>query len=439
LQRLADGDLAVAVTASPRRDEVGALRRAFAQFRDQALENRAMVEAREAERRAAQQERQTAMRSMAERIETETTAVVQSAASLTDALAATAADMTLSADRTGDAARVAAGAAGQALGNAQAVSGAAEQLSASMRDITLQLAQSSRIVGRAVEAGHETRQSFDVLNGKVTQIGTVANLITDIAARTNLLALNATIEAARAGEAGRGFAVVAGEVKQLALQTARSTDEITRTINEVRAAASDSIAAVDRIEKTVDEVSGLAASIAAAVEQQGAATAEIARNVTETAGAARAMNARMEDVAREAVETRNRAGKVNNSASDLELSVAALRQTVVRVVRTSSEEVQRRQHPRLATALPCRLTVAGTEHTGQLRDLSQGGAAITALPHTQHVQHLQRGTLTLDGMATPLAFKSVAWDDGVLHVAFDDEANPSLAAFIARLAPAKAA
>jgi len=152
-------------------------------------------------------------------------------------------------------------------------------------EIAGQVSRSSEIVGRAVVAGNETKTTIEALNQEVERIGAVADMIGDIAAKTNLLALNATIEAARAGDAGKGFAVVASEVKQLAAQTARSTQEITRHIGQVRSATNASVSAVTRIEQTISEINTIAGSIAAAVEQQGAATAEIARNVTETAGA----------------------------------------------------------------------------------------------------------------------------------------------------------
>ena len=126
------------------------------------------------------------------------------------------------------------------------------------------------MVGRAVAAGGEARGKMEALNAQVDRIGAVANMIGEIAARTNLLALNATIEAARAGDAGKGFAVVASEVKLLATQTARSTEEITRHIGDVRSATDASVAAVGRIEQTIGEINAIAGTIAAAVQEQGA-------------------------------------------------------------------------------------------------------------------------------------------------------------------------
>ncbi len=436
LEGLAAGDLDVTVRDAGRGDEVGALARAFAVFRDHARENQAMTRAREAEREKAEEEKRRALRHMAEQIESEATTVVKSAARMTESLSAAASDLTASADRTSTAAQTASDAAGQALTNAQGVAGAAEQLSASIREISSQLAHSTEIVGRAVEAGRNTRQSFDSLNAKVTQIGDVANLITDIAARTNLLALNATIEAARAGDAGKGFAVVAGEVKQLASQTARSTEEINRTISDVRAAAHESVAAVERIETAINEVAVLANSIAAAVEEQGAATAEIARSGSDTAQAANVMNARLREVNGEAANTRTRAGQVNASSSELDQSIAALRSSVIRVVRTSSEDVNRRRHPRLPATHPCRLTCDGRMITGRLRDLSEGGAAVIDLSEPPRGNS---GRLEIDGVHGSIPFSIVASDDDALSVAFAGGANPAVDALLRKLGMSRAA
>ena len=179
-------------------------------------------------------------------------------------------------------------------------------------------------------AGAETRTTIEALNEQVGRIGAVADMIGEIAAKTNLLALNATIEAARAGEAGKGFAVVASEVKALATQTARSTQEIAEHIAQVRSATGVSVAAVVRIEQTIGEIDAIAGSIAAAVEQQGAATAEIARNVAETASAANEMTSHATEVSAEAEQTGRHAADVCNDAAGLNAAVGELRHSVIR-------------------------------------------------------------------------------------------------------------
>jgi methyl-accepting chemotaxis protein len=307
------------------------------------------------------------------------------------------------------------------LATAQAVAGAAEQLASSIQEISGQVSQSTSVVGRAVEAGKETRSAIEALNQQVAQIGSVAEMIGEIAARTNLLALNATIEAARAGDAGKGFAVVASEVKALANQTARSTAEITRHIGEVRAATGASVNAVAGIERTIGEMNAIAGSIAAAVEQQGAATAEIARNVSQTAAAAGEMNDRTAEVSDEAMQTGKRAADVLTDITTLDATVDDMKQSVVRAMRTSMQQVDRRITKRLAMELPCKLIIAGQTHAARLADLSEGGARVVDGPT---LQIGTRGVLRMDGFQNPLAFNVLGTDGNALRLGFAlDEAT----------------
>jgi methyl-accepting chemotaxis protein len=335
MAQLAEGDLSAAVPGTGRRDEVGGMAKAVVVFKEGMLTAERLAAEQRNERESAEGAKHAALIGMAETIETEATAALEQVTHLTTGMTETAIGMTASAGRTGASAGSAAAAARQALANAQTVASAAEQLASSIRAIGGQVEHSTAVVARAVEAGRETRDTIAALNDEVARIGAVADMISEIAAKTNLLALNATIEAARAGDAGKGFAVVASEVKQLATQTARSTEEINRHIGEVRTATGASVAAVGRIEQTISEINAIAGSIALSVEQQGAATAEIAHSVSETASAANEMTSRINEVSTEASETGQQAIKVKDDTGALGAAVHQLRHTVVQVVRES--------------------------------------------------------------------------------------------------------
>jgi methyl-accepting chemotaxis protein len=335
MRQIAGGALDRGVPFVRRADQIGEMARALLLLRDTSAHARALEAKATALRAQADAEKQAALVGMADRIERETKTELQEVEDRTNLMMVTSREMTASATRTGNSAQRAAKASAQALANAQTVASAAEQLSSSIREISGQVAMSAEIVGRAVAAGSETRATIETLNDQVTRIGAVADMIGAIAAKTNLLALNATIEAARAGDAGKGFAVVASEVKALATQTARSTQEITQQIGQVRGATGASVAAVARIEQTISAINAIAGSIAAAVDQQGLATARIARTVNETGSAANEMIDRVSEVSTEAEGTGKHAAVVYDNADALNTAVSDLRRSVIHVVRAS--------------------------------------------------------------------------------------------------------
>ena len=437
---LSAGDLDSPVPGADRRDELGEMARAVLLFKDHMVGESQRAAERETERQEAQtQQRRAALVGMADTVEAETSTALEGIGARTMAMAATADAMSASATRTGTSAQDAATAAAQALANAQTVASAAEELSASIREISGQVSQSTAVVGRAVSAGAEARTTIEALNQEVARIGEVADMIGEIASKTNLLALNATIEAARAGEAGRGFAVVASEVKALGTQTARSTQEISRHIGQVRSATGASVAAVGRIEGTITEINAIAASIATAVAQQGASTAEIARNVTETANAANKMTSRTNEVSVEAVDTGRLAADVRDNILALNQVVEELRHSVIRAVRTSTTEVDRRRAPRRTVDLAARLSIPGMgEHAARISDLSEGGACVRGAPN---LPVGTRGTLVIDGVAIPIPSVARGTDGDGLHVAFalDDSGRAAVRATLERLAKRLAA
>jgi len=317
MSKLAAKDTTVVIPARGRTDEVGRMSDAVLVFKDNMLR---------ADRLAVEQERATfanaavqkaAMTKTADAFEEKVGGLVAMLSSGATELEATARAMSDTATRTNSQASTVASAAGDASVGMGTVASAAEQLSASIEEINRQVAQSSKIMGRAVVDARRTDTIVQALAEGADRIGRVVGLITNIAGHTNLLALNATIEAARAGDAGKGFAVVASEVKSLATQTAKATEEIGAQIAQIQLSTKEAVGAIRGITETIEEVSSIALCIAAAVEEQGAATAEIARNVQQTARSASNVTLNIDGVSQAATETGAAASQVLDAAADL--------------------------------------------------------------------------------------------------------------------------
>ena len=284
MARLADGNLDIEVRDIDRGDEVGALARSLAVFKDNAIRTRTL----EGEQRVEQQRKEARQQAVEGFIAVFDTSVSQSLRTLTEAandMRATAEAMSSTAEETSRQATAVATACEEASANVQTVAAATEELSSSIGEIGRQVTSSARIAGDAVTEAGRTNEKIHSLTEAAQRIGEVVNLIHNIATQTNLLALNATIEAARAGEHGKGFAVVATEVKQLASQTAKATEEISTQVEQIQGATGEAAAAVKEIGGTIGSINQITTVIASAVEEQGAATQEISRNVQEAARA----------------------------------------------------------------------------------------------------------------------------------------------------------
>ncbi len=227
------------------------------------------------------------------------------------------------------------------------------------------------------KAGSAPRLGSKLFRPVAEKIGAVVQLISSIAGQTNLLALNATIEAARAGEAGKGFAVVASEVKNLATQTARSTEEIGRQVVDIQDATRGAVSVVEEIGRAISEISEVSVAVAASVEQQAAATAEIARNVVESSQAMRSVAERITTVSHDAAESGNQATEVSSGVVAVERGFSDLRQSLIRTVRTATKDADRRMAFRVEVNEPATLILGdGTRRVGRLCDLSRNGARI---------------------------------------------------------------
>ena len=306
LLELANGNKAVDVPYAERGDEVGDNARAAKTFKEKLIRIEAMeAEQKEAEQRAVAQ-RKADMLKLADQFQGAVGGIVDTVSTAATELEATAGTLTSTAEVTQELSGIVASASEEASTNVQSVASATEEMTSSVTEISRQVQESARIAGEAVAQAKKTDTRINALSQAAGRIGDVVKLITAIAEQTNLLALNATIEAARAGEAGRGFAVVASEVKALASQTAKATDEIGTQIGAMQAATGESVAAIKEIGGTIGRISEIASTIAAAVEEQGAATSEIARNVERAAQ--RHRRGRHQDHRRQSRRRRDRLG-----------------------------------------------------------------------------------------------------------------------------------
>jgi methyl-accepting chemotaxis protein len=325
-ETVAEGN-AVAIPYGSRSDEIGALARSISVFQNAMLRNkelnRKVVD--DAEARAARQEDISAeiafFTAQAEVSITELSVISKQMLEASTQLAA-------SADHASTRTAGATASSAQASNNVRDIAAAADELSTSVMEIDRQVTQSNTIAEKAVSEAERTNSAVTELDAAARRIGDVVSLITDIAEQTNLLALNATIEAARAGNAGLGFAVVAGEVKALAGQTAKATEDIAAQIAGMQHATARSIEAIGAIERTIRDLGAISGAIAAAVTQQGAATQEIARSVeiasrhtTETAD-------EVSQVGDATTETRSNAAAVRSVASDLGAIAARIRSQI---------------------------------------------------------------------------------------------------------------
>ncbi|MDO9713120.1 methyl-accepting chemotaxis protein [Paracraurococcus lichenis] len=297
-------------------DEVSEMSRAVEACRDGLREADRMA-AEQAREQALKTERATRLAALMREFETKVHSAIEALANAVRRLQGTAGAMSGTAEDTLRQAGAVAAAAEQTSANVQTVAAAAEELSASIAEITRQVSQSSKAAGQAVA---ETRRTDEVVRGLAEgaqKIGEVMRLITTIAGQTNLLALNATIEAARAGEAGKGFAVVASEVKNLAAQTAKATEEIAAQVGAMQSATGDAVDAIQAIGTRIAEVSEIATAIAAAVEEQGSATSEIARSVQQAAAGTQSVSGAIGAVSRAATEASTAAGEVASASDEL--------------------------------------------------------------------------------------------------------------------------
>ena len=335
LRRMAQGEIDSSIPEARRGDEIGQIGRAVEGIKEMVARKAAeQAEMQRIADAAAAAERTRTMTELADRFEEAVGGIVGRVSSSATALQTTAATMSGTATETASQATTVAAAAEEAAANVNTVAAAAEELGTSVQEIGRQVSNSAELAQAAVAESGQTSALVQELDGAVARIGDVVGLISSIAGQTNLLALNATIEAARAGEAGRGFAVVAAEVKELATQTARATEEISQQIGRIQGATGQAVTAIGGITARIRDIDSVATAIAAAVEEQGAATQEIVRNVSQASAGAAEVTGNIAGVAGAAEATGSAANQVLDAAGDLSRQSEQLRGQVTRFLAT---------------------------------------------------------------------------------------------------------
>jgi len=322
--KLAQHDLGTEIDGVGRKDEIGRMAEAVRVFKDNMIEGDRLA-AEQQKAQAQKEQRQKAIEEYIASFDRSVQDALGTLASASTEMRATAEGMSATAEETSRQATAVAAASEQASANVQTVASATEEMSASIGEITRQVNQSNQIASKAVEEAAKTTATVQGLAAAAEKIGAVVQLINDIASQTNLLALNATIEAARAGEAGKGFAVVASEVKSLANQTAKATDEISQQISAMQGATQGAVEAIRGIDQTITKMSEISTAIASAIEEQAAATREITRNTQEAAHGTQEVSRNVQGVTQAATETGSAATQVLAASSELSQQSEVLR------------------------------------------------------------------------------------------------------------------
>ncbi|QPF94487.1 methyl-accepting chemotaxis protein [Bradyrhizobium commune] len=317
LTALANGQSDVAIECEDRADEIGEIARTVAVFKSNSLERARMRSEQAAATAAAAEQRKSELRNFVEEFRGSVGGILDKVLESSGEFERVARQLTDTARSTADLSAQSAGASESASDHVRSAASASDELSQSISEITRRVQDSNAISAEAVQQAEATDQRMAQLSEAGSRIGDVVKLITSIAEQTNLLALNATIEAARAGDAGRGFAVVAQEVKTLAGQTAKATEEISNQIASMQLATQESVTAIKAIGQTIERISGIASSISAAVEQQRSATQNIAASVRAAASGTADVAVNVRHAAKGASETGETSSRMFASAQAL--------------------------------------------------------------------------------------------------------------------------
>lgn len=333
MKRLADDDLSVHVPGCERADELGEMAAAVEVFKLNGIHSRELEQEQALAKQKADEEKHLMMMQMADDFDDHVGGIVNAVSSASSQLSGTAQSMSDVSEETAQQASEASAASTQTLSNVQTIASATEEMTATIGEISEQVALAANAAVEAVGKVDDTNQQMGALAETADNIGKVVEMIASIAEQTNLLALNATIESARAGAAGKGFAVVAGEVKALAGQTAKATDEIGQQIASIQTASKQASTSMETVSTVIQRVSEISTAIAAAMEEQNTATHEIAGSINQAAQGSELVNTNVSAVSDASKRAGAASGEVMNAADELSNQAKTLKSEVERFIK----------------------------------------------------------------------------------------------------------